>query len=73
MTGVMYAVGKARVADLGPDDLVCLDPWLARALRLPYAGVSPRERDQYYRGAFAPIAGAEVHPEAGQGAPPPVH
>lgn len=46
---VMYAVGKPAVSQLGPDDLVCLDPWLARALQLPYAGVSAAEQEAFYQ------------------------
>lgn len=49
MKSVLYAIGKASVRDLSPEDLVCLDPWLARALHLPYGGVSPAEQEAFYR------------------------
>ncbi|HHW13941.1 MAG TPA: FMN-binding glutamate synthase family protein [Firmicutes bacterium] len=50
MKAVMYALGKAAVSQLNAEDLVCLDPWLARALRVQYAGVSPAEQEAFYRG-----------------------
>lgn len=50
MTTVMYALGKADMNDLNREDLCCLDPWLARALNVAYAGVGPAEQDDYYRG-----------------------
>lgn len=49
MKGVLYSVGKSSVRDLTPEDLVCLDPWLARALRLSYGGVAPGEQEAFYR------------------------
>ncbi|MEW6446852.1 MAG: glutamate synthase-related protein [Bacillota bacterium] len=45
---VMYAIGKPAVADLDRKDLCCLDPWLARALDVAYAGVTPDEQETYY-------------------------
>lgn len=50
MKEAMYALGKATVSQLRPEDLVCLDPWLARALHVQYAGVPPAEQGAFYRG-----------------------
>ncbi|MGE5553516.1 MAG: hypothetical protein ACM3XZ_06305 [Betaproteobacteria bacterium] len=49
MKAVMYALGKPAIRQLSPDDLVCLDPWLARALHVAYGGVSPAEQEAFYR------------------------
>lgn len=49
MTSVMYALGKTAVNQLNTEDLCCLDPWLARALNVAYAGVALAEQSSYYR------------------------
>ncbi len=49
MKAAMYALGKPAIRQLSPEDLVCLDPWLARALHLAYGGVSPAEQEAFYR------------------------
>lgn len=72
MTSVMYALGKPAVRDLRADDLVCVDPWLARALGVSYAGVSADEQASYYEAhelAFGPgrtVAGDGERPPAPQ-------
>ena len=48
MTSVMYALGKNATRHLDVDDLCCVDPFLAQALDVPYAGVAPREQAAYY-------------------------
>ncbi|MCR4426951.1 MAG: FMN-binding glutamate synthase family protein [Firmicutes bacterium] len=53
MKNVMYSLGHAAVSELGPDDLCCVDPWLARALGVSYAGVAPEEQDAFFAGMQA--------------------
>ncbi len=50
MDQVMYALGKSDMRDLNREDLCCLDPWMARALNVAYAGVAPSEQEAYYNG-----------------------
>jgi len=52
MTSLMYALGKEAVRELNREDLCCLDPWLARALNVSYAGAAPDEQEDYYRGLY---------------------
>lgn len=49
MTATMYAMGKRSVNQLDESDLCCLDPWLARALGVPYAGVGPQDQTAFYQ------------------------
>lgn len=49
MNAAMYAIGKTGYAHLSTEDLCCLDPWLARALKVAYAGVSSAEQVSYYQ------------------------
>ncbi|NLN16188.1 MAG: FMN-binding glutamate synthase family protein [Firmicutes bacterium] len=48
MTSVMYALGKNATRHLDVDDLCCVDPFLAKALDVPYAGASPQDQAAYY-------------------------
>lgn len=55
LSAAMYALGKSSIRELDVSDLVCLDPWLARALHVEYAGVPAEEQDSFYQGL--PLAG----------------
>ena len=48
MTSVMYALGKKATRHLDVEDLCCVDPFLAKALDVPYAGVAPQDQASYY-------------------------
>ncbi len=49
MTTLMYSLGKDAFSQLDRTDLCCLDPMLARALNVPYAGVAGYEQENFYR------------------------
>ncbi|MHB1420086.1 MAG: FMN-binding glutamate synthase family protein [Bacillota bacterium] len=48
MSSVMYSLGKTAISQLNTEDLCCLDPWLARALNVAYAGVAQSEQASFY-------------------------
>lgn len=58
MTAAMYAIGKTATSQLSTEDLCCLGPWLARALNVACAGVSPAEQAGYYQDTCISPAGA---------------
>ncbi len=57
---VAISTGKVALADINRDDLVCLDPFLARALDLQLGFVAPEDQDSYYgTGKWMPLAAPE--------------
>ncbi|MGF7186914.1 glutamate synthase domain-containing protein 2 [Desulfitispora alkaliphila] len=55
MVSIMYALGKDSLKKLDQEDLCCSDPFLAKALNLPYAGVSPEKQESYFKDTIAEL------------------
>ena len=53
MTSVMVTLGRTALNQLSTADIACMDPFLAQALGVQYAGIAPTEQENYYRGLFA--------------------
>lgn len=51
---VAMTTGKTALADIDQNDLVCLDPFLAPALRVDLGFVAPDEQDLFYRDLTPP-------------------
>lgn len=67
---VAVTTGKVSLGDINRDDLVCLDPFLARALDVQLGFVPPEEQDEFFS------AGRWMRPETGapeRGERPEVH
>ncbi|MBO8171414.1 MAG: FMN-binding glutamate synthase family protein [Bacillaceae bacterium] len=47
---VCYTLGKTSVSDVNREDLCCLDPFLARAIGVELAFISPEEQSEYFEG-----------------------
>jgi glutamate synthase domain-containing protein 2 len=56
---VAISLGQTSLSDVSKADLVCLDPFLSKALKIDYGAVAPEEQDIFYgnfdqRGIFQP-------------------
>lgn len=47
---VCYSLGKTSLSDVTTSDLCALDPFLARALNIDFAYISPEEQTEYFEG-----------------------
>jgi len=48
MEMVAFSLGKTSLSDVSREDLVCLDPFLSKALKIDYGAVAPEEQDVFY-------------------------
>lgn len=70
MESVMYSIGKTSMSELDTSDLCCLDPFLAKAIGVQFAGVAPEEQGNYYQGLPHPAVLAR---EINHGHQPEIH
>ena len=70
MQTVIYSLGKTSTSALDRSDLCCLDPFLAKAVGVQYAGVATEEQINYYQGLPHP---AEFSGETTPAYQPEVH
>lgn len=70
MEAVLYSIGKSSMSELDTTDLCCLDPFLAKAVGVQFAGVAAEEQDNYFQGLPHP---AVLSRETTLGYQPEVH
>lgn len=69
---VATTLGKVSLTDINRDDLVCIDPFLAKALNVQLGFVSPEKQDSYYNSLWATENFID-YAEAGRIQSPPLH